>query len=592
MPTTRRKDCAPTYKSLKVPFSGFLAVSFGLSLFTIAYKRALDPLFGGTPTEKHLNHVINACTILGFFLPKLTTCQTLLVLGTLVQFAPNTTYWVGIHAGRYGDPTIGLLITHVLVLAPVALLSVSLTTRITSPLAMVVFAAIAPHLRLIAEAIVHKLSLDTRKDYIFLFLGVLLYTAWTWVKINAVKPTSGMHRDFRVANLMEQYFPLVILAIFLLFPSMWSPSLSASQIFPYHSTAYPLRILSSQESLTGTVVVGELLDAPKGSAPDALHSLRYLRVSHSLLGGVWIADMVDTIGNVAPQIDEYGTPLGDSIYSTFVLQEAVRLINSTSRCQDSSCGNALVIGVGTGIVADAFARHGVTTTLIEIDPAVYDAARRFFGLRHPGDDKVFLEDARGWLHERVSAQSVSSSNTRKFDMVVHDCFSGGGVPKELFSLEFWNELKKIMTPTGVIAINFAGKLGSRSSRAVTTTLLKAFGQCRAFHDILDPSTVQNFHAEFMNMVFFCSISQTPLTFRPPVEHDYLHSHLRHFVLSSLEKREVPIAAIRNARARTKEVEEIILTDTNNKLDEWQRDDALEHWKIMRKVLPDIVWETY
>lgn len=109
-------------------------------------------------------------------------------------------------------------------------------------------------------------------------------------------------------------------------------------------------------------------------------------------------------------------------------------------------------GVGTGIAADALARHGIATTLIEIDPAVYNAARRFFGLKHPGDDKVFLEDARDWLHKRVATQSISSISTRKFDIVIHDCFSGGGVPKQLFSLEFWDQLKTIMTSRGVIAI--------------------------------------------------------------------------------------------------------------------------------------------
>lgn len=532
--------------------------------------------------------------MLAVLLPKPAICQALLVLGTLVQIVPHSTYWVSVHAGRYGNPIAGPLVTHILVLAPVTFLSASLVMRINPYLAIVVLAANALRPRLIAEVIGHSFSLDAQKDYIFLLLGVLLYAAWAWVKRNtANKSASGMRKDSGVVIFIRRYFPLIIPAAFILFPSLRSPSLSASQTFPYHSAAYPLRILYSQESLTGVVVVGELLDAPKGSAPDALHSLRYLRVSHSLLGGVWTGDMVDTIGNSPPQTDEFGTPIGDSIYSAFVLQEAVRLINDISRCQDSSCGNALIIGVGTGIAADALARHGVTTTLVEIDPAVYNAARRFFGLRHPGDDKVFLEDARDWLDKRVATQPISSVSTRKFDIVIHDCFSGGGVPKQLFSLEFWDQLKTTMTSRGVVAINFVGKLGSKSSQAVVTTLLKAFGRCRAFHDALDSIPDQRFQDEYMNMVFFCSISPSPLTFRAPIEDDYLNSHLRHFVLSSLEKREIPISKIRNTRVRSKEAEEtFVLTDKNNKLDEWQRDDALEHWKIMRKVLPDVIWETF
>lgn len=89
---------------------------------------------------------------------------------------------------------------------------------------------------------------------------------------------------------------------------------------------------------------------------------------------------------------------------------------------------------------------------MEIDPAVYEAARAYFGLKHPGDDRVFLEDARGWVHKRVATQLLPSDMPHKFDMVIHDCFSGGGIPKHLYSLEFWNELKAIMTTGGVVAV--------------------------------------------------------------------------------------------------------------------------------------------
>lgn len=110
-------------------------------------------------------------------------------------------------------------------------------------------------------------------------------------------------------------------------------------------------------------------------------------------------------------------------------------------------------GLGAGISADAFIRHGISTTIVEIDPAVYDAARKYFGLEYPGDDHVFLEDARNWVNERRAAvQSNNNKNFPTFDIVVHDCFSGGGVPQHLFSVEFWNDLKWIMKPDGVVAV--------------------------------------------------------------------------------------------------------------------------------------------
>ena len=98
-------------------------------------------------------------------------------------------------------------------------------------------------------------------------------------------------------------------------------------------------------------------------------------------------------------------------------------------------------------------RHGLSTTIVEIDPAVYDAARRFFGL--PVPDRVFLEDARGWVHNRsetMKAESRSQTTSEPFDIIVHDCFSGGGIPAHLYTQQFWQELKNIIRSDAVVAV--------------------------------------------------------------------------------------------------------------------------------------------
>lgn len=103
-------------------------------------------------------------------------------------------------------------------------------------------------------------------------------------------------------------------------------------------------------------------------------------------------------------------------------------------------------------------RHNISTTIVEIDPAVYDAARRFFGLPDPGPDKVFLQDARRWVSQKRTSLEKQEINTGSsgldslYDIVVHDCFSGGGVPEHIFTREFWEDLKTLMHPEGVIAI--------------------------------------------------------------------------------------------------------------------------------------------
>ncbi|KAJ3876219.1 hypothetical protein F5051DRAFT_39225 [Lentinula edodes] len=62
-----------------------------------------------------------------------------------------------------------------------------------------------------------------------------------------------------------------------------------------------------------------------------------------------------------------------------------------------------------------------------------------------------------------------------YDIVVHDRFSGGGVPQQLSSVEFSQVLKSVMHPEGVIAVNFAGHVLSEASRLILRTLEKAFG---------------------------------------------------------------------------------------------------------------------
>jgi spermidine synthase len=106
-------------------------------------------------------------------------------------------------------------------------------------------------------------------------------------------------------------------------------------------------------------------------------------------------------------------------------------------------------GLGAGISATAFMRHNISTTIVEIDPAVYKAARTFFGLPDPAN--IFLEDAREWAAKK-RARVDAGHNEDLFDIVVHDCFSGGGVPEHIYTMEFWSDLKGVMQSDGLLVV--------------------------------------------------------------------------------------------------------------------------------------------
>jgi hypothetical protein len=140
------------------------------------------------------------------------------------------------------------------------------------------------------------------------------------------------------------FFRLVILTLPVLLWLSNPPLLPQPLTEPYTHPNFPLRILSSIPSVTGRIVVGETLPSDSsvsGASGQYPTSFRYLRASHSILGGVWIGDKVSTRDNSAPTLDATGTPLGDSIYSAFVLQEAVRLFDTTDRAVRSGQEKAL-----------------------------------------------------------------------------------------------------------------------------------------------------------------------------------------------------------------------------------------------------------
>lgn len=92
--------------------------------------------------------------------------------------------------------------------------------------------------------------------------------------------------------------------------------------------------------------------------------------------------------------------------------------------------------------ARALQHHGVDIAIAEVDPAVYQYAREFFGVPSPSAG-LFLEDARQTLHRPA---------LEPFDYIIHDVFTGGAVPASLFTLEFWQDVKRVLRPDGVLAV--------------------------------------------------------------------------------------------------------------------------------------------
>lgn len=99
-------------------------------------------------------------------------------------------------------------------------------------------------------------------------------------------------------------------------------------------------------------------------------------------------------------------------------------------------------GLGTGISTRALSAHGVAMAVSEIDPAVYQFARQYFGVPSPSAG-LYLEDAR---------HTLERPDLGTFDYIIHDVvsavasrfgfhlirihvlqFTGGALPATLFT---------------------------------------------------------------------------------------------------------------------------------------------------------------
>lgn len=147
---------------------------------------------------------------------------------------------------------------------------------------------------------------------------------------------------------------------------------------------------------------------------------------------------------------------------------------------------ALLIGLGGGHVARDLKSKGIVTDTIEIDPAVADAARTFFHFEPTG--RFIVGDARYEIRNL----------DRRYDLIIHDCFTGGTEPTHLLSREMLSELRGLLNDGGILALNYVGFVtgeGADAVAAVHRTLKGLFPNLRVF--VTEKS-------EFTDFVFLAS----------------------------------------------------------------------------------------
>jgi spermidine synthase len=132
----------------------------------------------------------------------------------------------------------------------------------------------------------------------------------------------------------------------------------------------------------------------------------------------------------------------------------------------------LIVGLGGGAMVHFLARHDpqVKVDVVEIDPAVVQAARDYFGVKSQGNVNIITADAFEYL-----AQSQIP-----YDVIYMDAFlkpSGDtdstGVPLKLKQVQFYKSLSRTLAPDGLVVFNLNPHAGTKED---VQTIASAFPQ--------------------------------------------------------------------------------------------------------------------
>jgi spermidine synthase len=130
-----------------------------------------------------------------------------------------------------------------------------------------------------------------------------------------------------------------------------------------------------------------------------------------------------------------------------------------------------IIGLGGGWIPRALARirPDIEVDTVEIDPAVREIATEYFLYRESARVRTVIEDGRVFLSRPGPA----------YDLIILDAYNSTGVPFHLTTKEFFEALRRRLTPDGVFAANVIGSLMGKDGKlfwAMYKTIHRQFGQ--------------------------------------------------------------------------------------------------------------------
>jgi spermidine synthase len=143
------------------------------------------------------------------------------------------------------------------------------------------------------------------------------------------------------------------------------------------------------------------------------------------------------------------------------------MLHDLAVCYSPEIKKVLCIGLGIGIVPMRFANEGAKVDVVEINPAVLEPGRRFFGLE-PEKLNITIGDGRYYV----------AKCQERYDAIILDAFLGDSSPSHLLTREAFAQMARLLPEQGLLVINCFGDTAEGQDfflRSVNATLRSAFG---------------------------------------------------------------------------------------------------------------------
>jgi spermidine synthase len=174
--------------------------------------------------------------------------------------------------------------------------------------------------------------------------------------------------------------------------------------------------------------------------------INILTEKDSDFGSVWV---FEENGQRCMTFIKPPTPIVQSCSFTqnpkIILHPYAQLFLSTLFLNDSP-QRILVIGLGGANIQNALnillPRTQIDT--VEINPVLPRLVEKYFGYKEDARNKIFIEDA---------ADFAKNTEANTYDIILIDAFDADYIPPQLLTDQFMQDVKKMLTPVGVVAIN-------------------------------------------------------------------------------------------------------------------------------------------